>query len=250
MSDIQQAITFKSQGETIFANIGIPSEEAPCVIMSHGMEGSKDGKKWLLLASRLYKAGFAYLRFNYRGCGVGKETSEGRFEDTTLGSRIQDYRAAINFIKTNAVGKNRLAVVGSSFGGTVAIAAYDSRIKAMVTLATPCKFKIPADDTYKVYKGERFFELPSSGRRLKKGFFTEVSEYDACSAIEEIGCPLLVIHGDTDDLVPVTDAYYIYEKANEPKRLQIIEGGSHGFDEYGHMERIVSLTVDWFKQYL
>lgn len=249
MSDMQQAVTFKSQSETIFANLGVPSEAAPCVIMSHGMEGSKDGKKWLLLASRLYKAGFAYLRFNYRSCGTGKETSQGRFKDTTLSSRIQDFRAAINFVGTTAVDRNRLAVVGSSFGGTVAIAAYDSRIKAMVTLATPCKFKIPADDTYEVYKSERYFELPS-GRRLKKGFFDDINEYDACSAVEGIGCPLLVIHGDADDLVSVDNAYYIYEKANEPKRLQIIEGGSHGFDKYDHMDQIVSLTLSWFKQYL
>jgi len=246
---MQQAVTFRSQGETIFANIGIPSEGAPCIIMSHGLEGSKDGQKWLLMASRLYKAGFACLRFNYRGCGEGEQTSGGNFEDTTLSSRIQDYRAAIEFVSTAGVDRNRLAVVASSFGGTVAIAATDSRIKAMVVLATPCKFEIPADTTYKIYKGERFLEL-QSGRRLKKGFFVDISEYDVCSMIAGTGCPLLAIHGDADDLVSVGNAHCIYEKANEPKRLEIIEGGNHSFDEPGHMQRIVSLTVDWFKQYL
>ena len=246
---MEKCVTFKSRNEAIFANLGIPHEGAPCVIMSHGMEGSKEGNKWLLLASRLYKAGFAYLRFNYRSCGAGEEISQGRFEDTTLSRRIQDYRAAVNFVEATAVDKNRLAVVGSSLGGTVAIAARERRIKAMVTLATPCRFKIPHDDMYKVYKGERIFELPS-GSKIKREFFADISEYDFCGAVGEIGCPLLVIHGDNDDLVSLENARCIYEKANKPKRLEIIKGGNHSLDEPGKMERIAGLTVDWFRQYL
>jgi len=246
---MEQYVTFKSRNEIIFANLGIPHKGAPCIIMSHGLEGSKDGKKWLLLASRLYKAGFAYLRFSYRGCGMGEEISQGRFEDTTLSRRIHDYRATVSFVEANAVDKNRLAVVGSSLGGTVVIAARERRIKAMVALATPCKFDIPSDDMYKVYKGERYFELPS-GSKIKRKFFTDISEYDICGAAGEIGCPLLVIHGDEDGLVPLENAHCIYEKANKPKRLEIIKGGNHSFGEPGHMERIAGLTVDWFRQYL
>jgi alpha/beta superfamily hydrolase len=249
MHIMQQAVTFQSQGEIISANLGIPHKGAPCVIMSHGLEGSKDGLKWLLLASRLYKEGFAYLRFNYRGCGEGEQASEGRFEDATLSSRILDYRKAINFIGTTEVDRNRLAVVASSFGGTVVITACDSRIKAMVTFATPCRFRMPADETYKVYKGERFFDLPS-GRRLKQEFFEDISKCDVCGVVAETGCPLLVIHGDADDLVPVADAHCIYEKANEPKCLHIIEGGNHSFDDNKIMQQIASLAIRWFKQYL
>jgi len=246
---MQGAVTFRSQGGTIFANLGIPFKGATCVIMSHGMEGSKDGQKWLLLASKLYKEGFAYLRFNYRGCGTGIEASQGRLEDTTLSSRIRDYRAAIDFVSATAVDTDRLAVVGSSLGGTVAIAACDSRIKAMVTLATPCNFRIPPDDMYKVYQGEWLFELPS-GRKIKKEFFNDISKYDVCSAVEKIRCPLLVIHGDADKMIPSEDAHCIYERANEPKRLEVIKGGNHSFDNPEHIELIVRLTLDWFKQYL
>ncbi len=173
----------------------------------------------------------------------------GNFEDTTLSGRIQDYRAAIDFIQTTAVDVNRLAVVGSSFGGTVAIAAHDVRIKAMVTLATPCKFKIPTDEHFRVYQGERFFEL-SSGRRLKRGFFTDLREYDVCGAVAEVGCPLLVIHGSADGLVPVENAHYIYERAKEPKRLEIIEGGSHSFNESNNIEQVINLTLNWLRLYL
>ncbi len=246
---MEQVVTFFSQGQVIFANLGLPFVGSPCVIMSHGMEGSKDGKKWLLLASRLYQSGFSYLRFNYRGCGEGSETSEGKFEDTTLSGRIQDYRAAIDFVNSNAVDSNRLAVVGSSLGGMVAIAAHDVRIKAMVTLATPCRLEMPSDDQFKVYQDGRFLKL-SSGRRLKRRFFTDIKNYNLSSAVGKIGCPILIIHGSADEFVPLEDAHYLYEKAKEPKRLEIIEGASHGFDESKHLEQVISLTLDWLKQYL
>jgi len=147
------------------------------------------------------------------------------------------------------VDRNRLAVVGSSFGGTVAIAAYDARIKAMVTLATPCGFKMPSDDQFKVYQDGRFFEL-SSGKRLKRGFFADIREYNISSAVGKIGCPLLVIHGSADKLVPLENAHYLYKKVEEPKRLEIIEGGSHSLDESNHIEQVISLTSGWLEQYL
>ncbi len=246
---MEQVVTFLSQGQVLLANLNLTSIGSPCIIMSHGLEGSKDGKKWLLLASRLYQSGFSYLRFNYRGCGEGSEASEGRFEDTTLSGRIQDYRAAIDFVNTTAADRNRLAVVGSSLGGMVAIAAHDARIKAMVALATPYRLKMPSDDQFKVYKNEKFFEL-SSGKRLNRRFFTNIKNYDISSAVGKIGCPLLIIHGSADEFVPLESAHHLYKKAKEPKRLEIIKGGSHSFNKSSHLEQVISLTLDWLKQYL
>ncbi len=246
---MEKFITFKSGNETISANLGIPYVGAPCVIMSHGMEGSKDGKKWLELASSLYQTGFAYMRFNYRGCGTSTKISKKSFENTTLTSRIQDYRAAVSFVNGIAIDNNRLAVIGSSFGGTVLIAARQKGIKAMVTIAAPCSFHIPSDDAYLIFKGEKFFELPS-GRRLKENFFSDINNYDICSAVEKIECPLLVIHGDKDNMVPQEDARSIYNKAKVPKRLEIIKGCNHGFDEPKHLELMVRLVIEWFRRYL
>ncbi|UCE97602.1 MAG: alpha/beta fold hydrolase [Dehalococcoidia bacterium] len=246
---METSITFKSGNDDLSANLGIPYKGAPCVIMSHGMEGNKDGEKWLALASRLYKTGFAYMRFNYRGCGTDNEINHIIFENTSLTSRIQDYRCAVSFINSTAVDNNRLAVIGSSFGGTVLIAAYQKGIKAMVTLATPCRFHIPSNDMYLISKGEKFFELPS-GRRLKEKFFSDINNYDFGSAVEKINCPLLVIHGDKDKMVSQEDARFIYNKAKVPKKLELIRGGNHGFDEPKHLELMIELVMDWLKRYL
>ena len=246
---MERLVNFGSEGQLIYANLSVPRAGAACIIMSHGLESSKDGDKWLVFAPKLYDAGFACLRFSYRGCGEGEERSDGEFEDTTLSGRIRDYLAAIDFIETTEVDNNRLGVIGSSFGGMVALAAQDSRIKALVTLATPSKLQASAREQLRVYRNEEFFEL-LSGRRLRTRFFRDVGQYDICKAIGEIGCPVLIIHGSADETVPVTAAQDLYASAKDPKRLEIIEGGSHAFDDPDHLEKVTSLTLDWFNQYL
>jgi len=65
-----------------------------------------------------------------------------------------------------------------------------------------------------------------------------------------VECPLLIIHGSADEDVPVADVRRLYDKANEPKQLEIIRGGSHGFDDPAHLQQIASLALGWFKRYL
>ena len=53
---------------------------------------------------------------------------------------------------------------------------------------------------------------------------------DAYPSIDRIGdlqAPLFVIHGDRDDLVPLSHAEELYEAAPEPKRLHVVKGAGH-----------------------
>lgn len=246
---MDRIITFYSQGQAIAANLSTPLEGVPCVIMSHGLEGSKDGAKWQLLATKLYEAGIASLRFNYRGCGQGKSKSQGKFEETTLSGRIQDFKAALDFVEGTAVDSSRLGVVGSSLGGIVAIAAWDKRIKAMVAMATPYQFLAPPEKRPRHIQDAEYFNLPS-GRRIRTGFLSELYHHDTGRDVGRVKCPLLVIHGSADRDVPVDDARRLYEKANELKRLEIINGGSHGFDDPIHLQQVASLAFGWLRRHL
>ena len=42
----------------------------------------------------------------------------------------------------------------------------------------------------------------------------------------------------------------IYEHLQQPKRLEIIEGGDHVFSDPSHRERVINLALDWFDKYL
>ena len=213
---MEQAITFYSDQQRIVGNLHLPYRTAPCVITLHGLESSKDSGKWPQLAARLYTEGFACLRFNFRGCGSGAERSEGAFEATSLTGRIADYRSALQFLAdSGAVDMERVGVIGSSFGGMVAIAACDSRVKAMVCLATP--YTLPQITT-EVGEHE---ELPS-GQRLHKGFYDDLQRYKLLEAVT-YAPPLLILHGASDELVPAEHALTLYAAAREPKRLEIID---------------------------
>ena len=223
--------TFYSENQKLFGNVHLPYQNAPCIITLHGLESSKDSGKWPIIAARLTDEGYACLRFNFRGCGSGPEKSEGEFEDVRLTGRIRDYKAALQFLHdTGTVDMRRLGVIGSSFGGMVAVAAQDERIKAMVCLSTP-------------------YELPSGGRRFNKKFYDDLRNYDLLEAIRNAP-PLLILHGSADEVVSSTHAHKLYEAALEPKRLEIIEGADHVFSQREHLQKVIDLSLEWFKKYL
>jgi fermentation-respiration switch protein FrsA (DUF1100 family) len=43
----------------------------------------------------------------------------------------------------------------------------------------------------------------------------------------EIRVPLLILHGDSDEVVPLEQAQRLYDAANEPKSLYVIRGAHH-----------------------
>lgn len=243
MKSESELVTFYSENRRIFGNLHLPYEGAPCIITLHGLESSKDSGKWPLIASRLYDDGFACLRFSFRGCGEGPEKSEGEFEEVTLTGRIKDYRAAIKFLcSTNKVDIKRLGVIGSSFGGMVAIATQEKRIKAIVTLATP--FTMP-----RIIREEGDYCMLPSSRRFKMKFYEDLENYDLLRAIRNAP-PILILQGSFDEVIPIEHAHKLYEAAGKPKKLEIIEGADHVFSQIEHLNKVIDLSLGWFKKYL
>jgi len=241
-----EPVSFYSEGRKLLGNLHIPFKGAPCITLLHGLEGHKDSDKWITVASRLSMEGYASLRFNFRGCGEGSEKSEGSFEDTNLTARIRDYKAALDFLESSGkVCIKKLGAIGSSFGGMVAIAAQETRIKALVTLATPYRISRNSKIINQSKDGE-YYVLPS-GRKLKKSFFDDLEKYNMLELIKKTP-PILIIHGKSDDIVPVEHAYKLYKSAAEPKKLEIIENADHTFSTA--LERVMNLSLQWFRRCL
>ncbi len=54
--------------------------------------------------------------------------------------------------------------------------------------------------------------------------------------------PLLIIHGDKDETVPVAHAGQLYDKAGSPKEMTILSGAGH---RLRMDERAVKAALDW-----
>jgi dipeptidyl aminopeptidase/acylaminoacyl peptidase len=60
----------------------------------------------------------------------------------------------------------------------------------------------------------------------------------------------LVIHGEMDETVPCIEGKKIFESLQQPKQLEIVEGGDHVFSDPFHRERVIQLALNWFDKYL
>ena len=232
-----ERISFSSQGQALAGVLHLPDTEKPaCVIASHGLFSNKDSEKYTVLGDRFARMGMTFLRFDFRGC----EQSGGRISESTVSGRIEDLNMAIGFVRSHTRIGPRIGLMGSSLGGYISLikAAGEDDIRAVVTWATPFTLGGLED---KRWQGE----MASLGDE----FFQDIKNHDLTTSLGKVvNC--LVIHGDRDELVPAEHARMIYERLNEPKRMEIIEGGNHRLTHLDHREKAIEMTLEWFEGYL
>ena len=232
-----EKVYFQSEGQKIAGVVHLPEKNhPPCVIASHGLLSSKDSEKYIALGEQLSKEGMAMLRFDFRGIGE----SEGRLEDDTVSRRITDLGAAIDFMLTRPGLGRRVGLVGSSLGGYISLfkAAIGREIRATVIWATPFHL----DDLGSKKQDE---DYPPPG----EAFFKDLPRHRLLPALPKISS-CMVIHGEKDELVPVDQAWEIFQGLSGPKEIHIIDGADHRLTEPKHRQRAMDLAVEWLKKFL
>jgi fermentation-respiration switch protein FrsA (DUF1100 family) len=168
--------------------------------------------------------GMVALTFDNRGHGE----TEG-----PLGvSVIDDMTALADWLADRPeVEAGRIGVRGSSMGGLLAIhlAAESGDVAAAVAICPAAEWML-AEDVARVLDGRP----PPEGSALSEmridapGLATWLDINDVEDAAERMGSkPLLLIHARGDEVVPYTQSEKLHERAADPKRLILLEGGHH-----------------------
>ncbi|MEY2653195.1 MAG: hypothetical protein RLZZ524_222 [Pseudomonadota bacterium] len=193
-----------------------PRADAPVLLYLHGA-------RWTVRSSamrmrRLHSLGYAVLGIDYRGFGLSTD------ELPSEQSAVEDARAAWDWLARERPGRSR-TVFGHSLGGAIAVA-----------LAA----QVP-DEAGVIVEGT-FTSIPDVVSSFRWGWLPVgpliTQRFEAVEQVERIGSPLLVVHGSEDRLIPPELGRALYERAREPKRYVLVEGGSHhntnavGLDRY------------------
>ena len=226
----------------LYGNLRKPKGAArsPVIVMCMGLDSAKeemDSNESVFLAR-----GMATLTFDGPGQG------EGEYDFAIRGDYEAVVKAVVDFLETRSdVDAGRLGLWGVSLGGYYAprAAAYEKRVKACIALSGPFDWV------------EFFDKLPDLTRdtfrvRAKARTDAEARAHAATltlkEAAKEITCPLFVMAGKLDRLVPWQEAEKLAAAASGPVVRCFIEDGNHVANN--RVYRYRPQSADWMARQL
>lgn len=197
--------------------------DGAAVILLHGLGSNR--VEMLQRAEILHSHGYHTLLLDLRNHG----NSAGNI--TTLGyNEAEDVRAAWAYLADHeAVDAAKIAVLGHSMGGATALRAAASipEIAAVVAESSYRSTAGDADQIMQVMTGRGAWPLLMTFVDQVTG--VAVSSVNGVADVQQIAPrPVLIIHGDQDDVILPDAAQALYTAASEPKVLHIVAGAGHG----------------------
>ena len=233
---IEDTITMKVEkipngSNTIYGKMYRPDVDGtyPVIIMCHGFNGIADD----FSNESKYYARNGYIAYAFDFCGGSTRTRSTGLKTTemTIFTEKSDLLAVYDYFeKMSGVDKNRIYIMGGSQGGLVAaLAAEELKDRARAMALYFPAFSIP-DNWRRTYPDVN--KIPETvnlmGMNLGKNFFVSMHDFSTFSVIGGFEKPVYILHGDKDNMVPLSDsqrAVRIYKNA----KLKIMEGEGHGF---------------------
>ncbi|MFN6963516.1 MAG: S9 family peptidase [Pyrinomonadaceae bacterium] len=194
--------------------------------------------------------GYAILRPNPRGSsGYGVEFRRANIKDWG-GMDYQDLMTGVDHVIAMGVADpERLGVMGWSYGGymTSWIITQTKRFKAAsagAPVTNLMSFNGTADIPSFVpdYFGGQSWEVPEV-----------YAKHSAMFNIKGVYTPTLIIHGDADIRVPISQGYELYnalKAQNVPTRMLVLPRQPHGPTEPRMQLAAMQANLDWFEKYL
>ena len=249
---MEQAIQFVNPvGETLAGTLH-QSAKAPigAVVAGHCFTCSRHTGVLRRISKDLCDAGFLVLRFDFSGNGQ----SQGLFEHSTWSKQVQEMEAAVAWVQNQGV--SWIGLAGHSLGAAIALlaarrlpqAAAVCRVAGRVSTTRPVHFLTSDQQRHLVHDGQVAFTSRGRELTLKREFFDDAQGHDLTAATRALAIPMLVVHGDRDEIIPVSEAH-LAKKANpEWVELSIVPGGDHMLSGPTDQQQVGRTVATWFSR--
>lgn len=232
---------FRYRGLKMVGSLNRPAgpegKRFPAVLLLHGFPGAE---KAVDLQRELMKRGVASLALHF--CGAWG--SEGQYSFTGL---VPQARSALRYLSgRDFVDPKRLAVFGFSMGGWTALnlAARADGLKAVAAAAPVGGIETTGPETRghieHLCRPLRIKSVDFLHRDLLKA----MRRHDPTRSAARLRCPLLLVHGDADELVSFDVSRRLYAAALVPKKFIRAPGSRHDFlDRRDWLSRTVAVWL-------
>ena len=212
---ISKEILIRINSKSIYGNLEIPPKAKGLVIFAHGSGSSRFSTRNKYVAGILNKNNLGTLLFDLLTAEeekIDNYTAEYRFNTELLAKRLIDVTDWL--IKEPSLKSLKLGYFGASTGAAAALAAAAKRPNII-------------------------YAVVSRGGRPDL----------AIESLPGIKAPTLLIVGEEDfEVIELNRT--AYENIPAKKKLEIIPGATHLFEEPGALEEVSRLSAEWFTRYL
>ena len=243
MSPPLERVSIRSSYGPLHAYLSVPAGRGrlPAVILAGGADGWRE--EYLPITLIFLERGFAVLNVDAPGQGAAR-----LFRKTAMPVDVERFfSAAVDFLlKTPRIHPQQIFMLGHSVGGylTLRTAAADRRLAACAALGAPFELLSIFDASpparrinFSLLCGAR---EPEQGREILRQFTLE-------GLLNKISCPVLIIHGMKDSVVPFSHVERICSEVRSSVDLRTFEHGIHTCDNY--VGEVYPLIADRFLDY-
>ncbi|TYP65095.1 alpha/beta hydrolase [Stutzerimonas stutzeri] len=190
--------------------------DAPAILYLHGSRWNLTGHLFRL--EQIRSLGFSVLAIDYRGFGqsLGELPSEATV--------YEDARIAWDHLKTLQPDAGKRLIYGHSLGGAVAV-------DLAAELGREAKRRDEPPQARALIVESTFTNLADIATEVADTawpiHWLVSQKFDSLEKIDQVGMPLLLVHGTQDQYVPARFSEALYAAARNPKQLLLIEGGNH-----------------------
>jgi hypothetical protein len=253
---MEETLTFHDRyGHGIAAILSTPDRPTTRLAMlCHGFLSGKNSMTNKTLTRLLNERGLATFRFDFFGQG----NSEGPFEEITTTLAVHQTQAALDLVA--ARGYERIGLVGSSFGGLVAILTTAQR-RDIACLALKCPVVDFAEelrlkfwpDGLALWQATDTIPNIMGGPdrvRLRYAFYEDCLRQIAYEPAERITVPTLIVQGDQDECVPLHQSRRLRDALGGSKRLDLLPGADHQFTRGEDFRQMTTSINEWLLTHL